>query len=260
MAIGFSLQQTEHDLDDFSAFNIQSFCQLQSEQLTNHSPILFARIVYYDCLLKAHQEVISYAQTQTPFSQKQLTYLRSECWLTKYPPAFELQEFQLNDFPGFSYICPIGYRNQKPEYIQIITQEAPSATFQQYLKKSAMLLSKYASIYLIYGRQNLEIQLLEQVLHKVGHQLRNSLAMIGLYAYNLYLGLTDNQLQEQATIIRESIQDLDNNLNELLDCGQGAKLRKSSATRLWSRSKIKKILSRLKKCIFRKYQRITAFN
>jgi signal transduction histidine kinase len=228
MAIGFSLQQSEHDLDDLTTFNIQSFCQLQSEQLTNQAPILFARIVYYDCLLKSHQEVISYAQKQTPFSQKQLTYLRSDSWLTKYPPGFELQEFHLHGFPGFSYICPLGYRNQKPEYIQIITQEEPSLTCQKYLQQCAMLLGKYASMYLIYGRQTQEIQLLEQVLHRVGHQLRNSLAMIGLYAHNLYLGLTGNQCQDQATIIRESIQDLDNNLNELLDCGQGAKLRKSS--------------------------------
>lgn len=228
MAIGFSLQQTEYDLDDLSAFNIQSFCQLQSEQLTSQYPILFTRIVYHDCFLKAHQEVISYAPTQTPFSQKNLAYLRSECWLTNYPSVFELQEFQLNNFSGFSYICPIGYRNQKPEYIQIITQEAPSATIKQYLKQSAMLLGKYASIYLIYGRQNQEIKLLEQVLHRVGHQLRNSLAMIGLYAHNLYLGLIGNQWQEQATIIRESIQYLDSNLNEMLDCSQGAKIRKSS--------------------------------
>ncbi|MDZ8052798.1 MAG: sensor histidine kinase [Aulosira sp. ZfuVER01] len=227
MAIGFSLQQAEHDLDDFSALNIQNFCQLQSEQLTSQYPILFARIVYHDSLLKAHQEVISYAQSQTPFSQKELTYLRSEQWLTNYPSVFDLQEFKLNNFPGFSYICPLGYRNQKPEYIQIIAEQALSSSLQQYVQQSAMILSKYASIYLIYSRQKNEIQLLEEVLHKVGHQLRNSLAMIGLYAHNLYLGLTGNQWQEQAIIIRESIQSLDNNLNELLDCSQGAKLRTS---------------------------------
>ena len=75
------------------------------------------------------------------------------------------------------------------------------------------------------SRQKTEIQLLEDILHKVGHQLRNSLGFIGLYAHNLYLGLEDSPWQEQATIISESIQDLDTNLNELIDCGQSAKLR-----------------------------------
>ncbi|BAY06913.1 sensor histidine kinase [Calothrix sp. NIES-2098] len=228
MTIGFSLQQAEHDLNDLSAFNIQSFCQLQSEQLTSQSPILFARIVYHDCILKAHQEVISYAQKQPLFSQKQLAYLRSEQWFSDYPLAFELKEFKLNNFSEIAYICPIGYRNQKPEYIQIIAERALSQELQQYIQQSAMLLGKYASMYLVYGKQKIEIQLLEEVLHKVGHQLRNSLATIGLYAHNLYLGLTGNQCQEQATVIRESIEDLDTNLNELLDCGQGVKLRKSS--------------------------------
>jgi signal transduction histidine kinase len=228
MKTGFALNRAEHDLNDLSSFNIQSFCQLQSEQLTSHYPILFARIVYHDCLVKTHQEVISYAQTQTPFSAKELAYLRSELWLTNYPPAFDVQEIKLNNFSAFAYICPIGYRNQKPEYIQIITELELSLDGQQNLQQSAMLLSKYASIYLLYGRQKSEIKLLEELLHKIGHQLRNSLAMIGLYAHNLYLGLAGNKWQEQATIIREGIENLDTNLNQLIDCGQGAKLRKSS--------------------------------
>ncbi|MBD2359091.1 HAMP domain-containing histidine kinase [Tolypothrix sp. FACHB-123] len=228
MKTGFALQRTEQDLHDLGSFNIQSFCQLQSEQLTSQYPILFTRIVYHDCLVKTHQEVISYAQAQTPFSFKELAYLRTETWLINYPPAFEVQEIKLNDFANFAYICPIGYRNQKPEYIQIVTEVALSLDGQQQLQKSAMLLSKYASIYLIYGRQKTEIQLLEELLHKIGHQLRNSLAMIGLYAHNLYLGLAGNKCQEQATIIREGIENLDTNLNQLIDCGQGAKLRKSS--------------------------------
>ncbi|MBD2195863.1 MULTISPECIES: sensor histidine kinase [Calothrix] len=227
MKTGFSPQHTEQDFDDLNSFNIQSFCQLQSEQLISHYPIIFARIVYYDSLGKTHQEVISYAPNQPPFSAKELAYLRSERWLNNYPAVFEVQPSNLHDIATFAYICPIGYRNQKPEYIQIITKEALALDKQQQLQQSAMLLSKYASIYLIYGRQKTEIQLLEELIHKIGHQLRNSLAMIGLYAHNLYLGLSGNKCQEQATIIREGIEDLETNLSQLIDCGQGAKLRKS---------------------------------
>ncbi len=88
-----------------------------------------------------------------------------------------------------------------------------------------MLLGKYIDIYLGYGRQKTEIQLLEDILHRVGHQLRNSLGLIGLYAHNLCLGLKENPWQEQATIISKSIEDLDINLTELIDCGQSVKLR-----------------------------------
>ncbi|MBE9001279.1 HAMP domain-containing histidine kinase [Nostoc sp. LEGE 12447] len=225
MTLGFYVQKLENGSNYLNSSDIQSYCQLESEQLTSQYPIFFARIVYHDYLLKNHQEVINYGQDQAPFSHKTLAYLRSEAWLTDFPPALTLHEFRLKDFSSISYICPIGYKNQKPEYIQIITHKPLSESLQLYVKRSAMLLSKYADIYLDYGRQKTEIQLLEDILHRIGHQLRNSLGLIGLYAHNLCLGLEDSPWQEQATIIGESIQDLDTNLNELIDCGQSAKLR-----------------------------------
>ncbi|MFN6529995.1 HAMP domain-containing sensor histidine kinase [Nostoc sp. ChiSLP03a] len=225
MTLGFSVQKLDNGSNYLSSSDIQSFCQLESEQLTSQYPIFFARIVYHDSLLRANQEVINYGQDQVPFSPKTLAYLRSEAWLTDFPPVLTLQEFQLKDFSSISYICPISYRNQKTEYIQIITHEPLSSSLQLYVKRSAMLLSKYVDISLDYGRQKTEIKLLEDILHRVGHQLRNSLGLIGLYAHNLCLGLEDSPWQEQATIIGESIQDLDTNLNELIDCGQSAKLR-----------------------------------
>lgn len=225
MTLGFYIEKLENGSNYLNSSDIQSFCQLESEQLTSQYPILFARIVYHDCLHKNHQEVISYGQNQAPFSRKTLDYLRSEAWLTNFPPALTLHEFKLKDFSSISYICPIAYRNQKPEYIQIITHQPLLESLQVSVKRSAMLLSKYVDIYLDYERQKTEIQLLEDVLHRIGHQLRNSLGLIGLYAHNLCLGLEDSPWQEQTTIIGESIQDLDTNLNELIDCGQGAKLR-----------------------------------
>ena len=225
MTLGFYVQKLENGSNYLNSSDIQSYCQLESEQLTSQYPIFFARIVYHDYLLKNHQEVINYGQDQAAFSQKTLAYLRSEAWLTDFPPALTLHEFKLKDFSSISYICPLAYRNQKPEYIQIITHKPLSESLQLYVKRSAMLLSKYADIYLDYGRQKTEIQLLEDILHRIGHQLRNSLGLIGLYTHNLCLGLEDSPWQEQATIIGESIQDLDTNLNELIDCGQSAKLR-----------------------------------
>ncbi|MBW4501595.1 MAG: HAMP domain-containing histidine kinase [Scytonema hyalinum WJT4-NPBG1] len=224
MVTGFSLAGLENGTHDSSSLDIQSFCQLQSQQLTSQYPIFFARIVYHNSLRNAHEEVRNYA-LQEHFSPKTLAYLRSEEWLTDYPPAFTLSEVKLKDFQSISYICPIGYKNQKPEYIQIIAHQPLDSNLQESVKLSAMLLSKYTDIFLENSRQKSEIKLLEEILHRVGHQLRNSLALIGLQAHNLYLRLQDNPWQEQAIIVRDSIQDLDTNLTQLLDCGQGAKLR-----------------------------------
>jgi signal transduction histidine kinase len=209
------------------SIDLQSFCQLLIEQLTIQHPIFFVRVVYQDTLLKNAREVINYAQGQLAFSQKTLAYLRSEEWLIEYPPAFTLNEISIESLASSCYICPLGYRNEKPEYIQIFASESLSLTLQQCVKQSAVMLSKYLDIYLECGQQKAEIQLLEHIIQRAGHQLRNSLGLIGLYAQNLFLGLQENSYKEQATIICESIQELDTNLTELIYCGQGEKLKTS---------------------------------
>jgi signal transduction histidine kinase len=220
-----TLPKQENSIHDLQASNIHSFCQLQAEQLTNYYPILLARIVYYDCCSTKHQEVISHAEHQAALPLNALIYLRSESWMADFPIVGKIREFSMQYLPLFLYICPIGYRNQKPEYIQILTEKPLTNNEQEYIKKSALLVSNYADIYLGYARQKSEIKLLEHVLHRVGHQLRSYLSLIGLYAHNLCFSLKESSEYEQATIIRESIEDLNTNLTELINCGQGEKLR-----------------------------------
>lgn len=210
---------------DLKPSNIQTYCQLQSEQLTNYYQILLVRIVYYDCFAEKYQEVINYSANQGTLSRNTLAYLRSESWLVDFPTVGQIYQFPMQPAHLFAYICPTGYRKQKPEYIQIIADQPISDNVQEYIQKSAMLLSNYADIYLDYGRQKSEIKLLEQVLHRVGHQLRSYLALVGLYAHNLCFSLKASPEYEQATIIRDSIEDIDNNLTELINCGQGEKLK-----------------------------------
>ncbi|GCL38428.1 HAMP domain-containing histidine kinase [Sphaerospermopsis sp. FACHB-1094] len=228
MIRGIICTKPEISCHDLRSSHIQEFCQLQSEQLTNQYPILLARIVYYDCWSKKHQEIINYSDISEKTAKLLsfiLTYLRSEAWLIDYPAVGEIHEFKIEELHLFSYVFPIGYRNQKPEYIQIITENTLVENAKNEIKKSAILLSKYADLYLDYGRQKSEIKLLEQVLHRVGHQLRNYLGLIGLYANNLCFSLKDQPEYEQAKIIRESIEDIDINLTEIINCGQGEKLR-----------------------------------
>lgn len=225
IGVGFSDQHLKTSFEPLRSSELQGFCQQQAEQLVSQPPIFWARLVYYDPQLEAHRDVTSYAQTQPYFSQKTLAYLRSEAWLLDFPPAFTLNELILDSFTSSCYICPLGYRNQKPEYILILAHEPLSSSLQQCVKDYTVLLSKYLDIYLNCWRQQVEIQLLEQIVQRVGHQLRNPLALIGLYAENLCLGLPTGPWQEQATVIRETIQDLNTNLTELIYCGQGTKLR-----------------------------------
>jgi signal transduction histidine kinase len=227
IALGSSIQNLNNGSKSSRSSKLQSFCQLQVEHLIADQTIYWAQIVYYDPLLSAHQFVSNYAQNQPHFPKETLAYLSSEEWLIDFPPAFTLNELNLPHFASICYICPFGYRNQKPEYILVLAHEPLALAWQQNIKQSAMLLNKYLDIYSECECQQAEIRLLEHVVQRVGHQLRNPLALINLYAENLYLGLPSGPWQEQVAIIRETVQDLDTNLNELIYCGQGTKLRLS---------------------------------
>lgn len=208
-----------------SSSELYSFCQLQIEHLTARYPIYWSRIIYHDPSIGNHQE-ITHEQPNKPLCRKILDYLNSQEYLEKFYTNFSLYEINITAFnSSLCYICPLGYRNQNPEYILVLAHEPLSLNLQQEVKQTAMLVSKYLDMYLESRQQKSEIQLLEQVIQRAGHQLRHTLATISIYAENLSQALTDSPWQEQAAIIRDSIQDLDSNLTELIYCSQKTKLR-----------------------------------
>ncbi|MBW4595360.1 MAG: HAMP domain-containing histidine kinase [Brasilonema angustatum HA4187-MV1] len=226
MNISFSPKKQKSNCHDLHAFDTETFIGLQAEQLTFHEPICFVRIFYYNPSLKAFKERIEYADNQPSFSQQEIAYLRSEAWLTDFPHVWNVHEFQLALFPKyFSYICPIRYTNQKPEYVQIITHTPLAEKSRYYVTNAAQMLSKHIDVCSDNLQQKSKTEILEQVLHKVGHQLRNNIALVKLYAHNLFLGLKDNSWREQATIICESVNDLDTNLTDIISCGQQSNLK-----------------------------------
>ena len=222
MVVTFPLQIQKNCNNDVSS--LKSYCELYAKQLTYHYPSRCVRIVYHESGSQKHQEVVQYGQKPT-FSSQDLAYLRSESWLKDFPHVFEVRKFKLTEIPDYyCYICVIGYHNHQPEYIQIITNETLSINFKNQLNNSAIILNQYIKIYSENLKQKAEIQLLEHILHKAGHQLRNSLALIGLYAHNLYLQMLDIHSKKQAMVIHENVQKLNSNLTEILSCGQGVVL------------------------------------
>jgi signal transduction histidine kinase len=227
MAIDLSVQHVNAKSKTSQLIDLQSFCQEHLEQLTIQYPICFARIVYHDTFNKSHQELINYAQEQAPLPQNFISYFRKEEWLTEYYEAFTLNRISIDNLGLVCYVCPFGYRNQKPEYVQVLAREHLSPSIQKYVIQSVLLLSKYFDIYSEWKQQRAEIQLLEHIIQRATHQIRNSLGLIGLYAKNLCFEVQKNPGREQANIISESIQELDANLTELIYCSHQENLRAS---------------------------------
>lgn len=201
---------------------LSRFCQLQVEQIAAQSPIVWAQIVYYDPFLKAYQEVVS---REGVFDFKTRDNLKSKVDLADFPPVLTLTELPLAASTWKAYFCPIGYRNYQPEYLLIIADGLLSPKLHDYLISCATLVSKHCELYSSLYHQRAENQLLEQIFHRVGHQLRNPLSLISLYAENLRLELSASPSQTQAVVIRDTVQDLLSNLNDLIYCGKSSQLR-----------------------------------
>ncbi|MBE9181990.1 HAMP domain-containing histidine kinase [Oculatella sp. LEGE 06141] len=211
--------------DALTSNELSDFCQFQADQLAAHLPILFARIVYYDPYLKAHQDVNSQPLTAPGLTQETLAYLKSNSWLSDFPLVLTLTELSLAAIAAVGYVCPLGYRNQAPEYLLIVTHQPLESASKSGLLNCAKQLINYLNLYRNSLDQQAEIQLLEQVVHRVGHQLRNPLGLISLYAENLRLGLPGGSLQEQVTVIHNTTEDILTNLTNLINCGKGSHLR-----------------------------------
>lgn len=111
--------------------------------------------------------------------------------------------------PIHSYLLLWTIQSLSPLQIEFVEQQMPMLHY--YLK--GVVASK---------RQSEELESLRQSRHKAEHQLRNSLALISLYAETLCLGLPTGPFQEQATVIRESVSELSANLSQLLQSSKPA--------------------------------------
>lgn len=203
---------------------LSRFLQLQVEQLADREAIAWVQIVYNDPFSGSQRQIIQAAKTSLPPPETE-SQLRSEAWLEDFPPAFTLNQIVLDRDNTVLYFCPFSYQHQQCQYLLFAVEGILSPSLQQFIQQTAVLLSEYLESYLESVQQQHQIQLLEQIVQRVGHQLRQPLSLIGLYAENLYRKLPQGLMQEQAAIIRETMQDLDRNLTELIYCSGDETLR-----------------------------------
>lgn len=204
---------------------LSRFCQLQVKQIAAQAPIVWAKLVYYDPFLNEHQPVVSPVGRLDASTEADL---QSQVDLADIPPALTLTQLPLDSVWNSvwkAYFCLIGYRNDQPEYLLVVANQAINSHLHDYLINCADLVSQHLNLHSNFYYQNTESQLLEQIVHRVGHQLRNPLSLISLYAENLRLELSAGREKSQASIIRDTVQDLLSNLNDLIYCGKSSQLR-----------------------------------
>ncbi|MFN6567007.1 histidine kinase [Nostoc minutum NIES-26] len=233
------LPSSTHNLPSkLSEVDVNKICQLIVQQLAALLPTVAVWTVYYnldtgkrqlvaECMQEqmASAHAIPYLRTGYFGSEHHLnSYLQQEKWLLEDLPFLEIVEFKVTQ-EYYVYVCCVGEQSVgTAEYILICTAEILSPGQQQSLLGNAQLLSQYLVMYKERSRHITEIASLSQALGRTEHQLRNPLALINLYAENLRLALPSGCLQEQATLIRQTVDRLSAKLTDLLYYGQRARL------------------------------------
>ncbi|GAB4175262.1 MAG: HAMP domain-containing sensor histidine kinase [Coleofasciculaceae cyanobacterium] len=206
--------------------NIRPLLEQQAEQFALVLPIVATWIVYNDPNQGKRQSVVHYAP-QPGCSYPDLSNLDSQDWLVASVPPLRLREVtRVGNLKAL--VCLLDWYHSEPEYLLLWADTPFSAREKRWTEQQAQFLINYLDNCRECSRQQSEIQLLEQVVRRTEHQLRNPIALISLYAENLWLSSPVGPMKEQAEIIRETVNDLSSSLTDLLSCGQQAKLNVAS--------------------------------
>ncbi len=219
----FPYSSTNDSASTPDPFDTRRVFQQQVEQFALAQPITAAWIVYNDPNQGKRQSVVYY-KPNPGCSYPDLCDLESERRLLESFPTLSLREVTtVGNLKAF--VCLLDSYHSEPEYLLLWAIAPLSAQEKQWIEQQAQLLLNHLVISRESARQQAEIQLLEQVVRRAEHQLRNPLAVISVYAENLCLSSPAGTLQDQAILIRETVSELSTSLTDLLSCGQQAKLR-----------------------------------
>ncbi|MBW4517782.1 MAG: HAMP domain-containing histidine kinase [Timaviella obliquedivisa GSE-PSE-MK23-08B] len=210
--------------------NISHICQLQLQQLALQIPVLQAQIVHW------HQSGTQPAKTRQVtslheqssellwYSKYQKLLIDSDEFLTQFAtlPLQVLTVLENFSSNAIASVCRFG---QQGDFLLLWTQARLSSSQQMLVEGQVQLLEHFLTMHQAHLRQQAENQLLEQILQCAEHQLRNPLALISLYAENLYLGLSADGQKQQVALIRETTAQLTESVSNLFACGQQSQLR-----------------------------------
>ncbi|MGB7415915.1 MAG: HAMP domain-containing sensor histidine kinase [Thermosynechococcaceae cyanobacterium] len=202
------------------ASKIKRFLQLQIDQLVSQSQVKWARVVCDDPSSPTHR-LVAHA-CQAPFQLSRATHatVRTEAWLTEAPSEGLHPIVGLT--PGF-YYCPL-VEGQKQQYLLLFLEGSPSHVLRQWIKRTAEVIEESLESHQQFTQQSRKIELLEEVVQRVGHQLRHPLSLITLYANNLAAVLPQGPEQEQVTVINQTAQNLNQMLTEIMHCAKNDQL------------------------------------
>lgn len=216
--------QSEKGTPQYYTQKLQHFLQLQIDQLADRPQIQWAKVVYRDPQICDRTSTLEASQMPFPFAQKTLDYLQSEGWLANVSSPLALKPIDAETIEKGFYYCRFGEPSQSNQYLLLFVKGSLSYTQRQFIKRTAASISEYLDEHQQNYQHRQQIHILEDIVQRVGHQLRHPLGLISLYAHNLSRLLPKSKEQEQVSVIDNTARGLDRTLTEIVQCASSEKL------------------------------------
>lgn len=216
--------QSEKGTPQYYTQKLKHFLQLQIDQLAAQSQIQWTKVVYQDPQMSDRQQVLEASQMPFPFAKETLDYLQTEGWLANVSSTLALKPIDSETIEKGFYYCHFGETRQPNQYLLLFANEPLSYTDRQFIKRTAASIGEYLDEHQQNWQHRQKIQILEDLVQRVGHQLRHPLGLINLYAHNLSRLLPKSKEQEQASVICKTAQGLDRTLTEIVQSASSKKL------------------------------------
>ncbi|MGD1948966.1 MAG: sensor histidine kinase [Leptolyngbyaceae cyanobacterium] len=211
---------------EIAASDIRQLCQSQIDHLSEKLSALDVWLVRWDQVENKRDMLSSRRHSLT--NTEITSYLEPKRWITENLPFLELMPLSLDSSESCAYVCGLRQTETQCEYLLLRTQEHVSKLQRELIKENAQLLHQYLALYQENQRQQEKIQLLEQTLQRLNHQLRNPLALINLYAETIVLDAENDIQKSKASCIRQTAENISDKLEDLLACGKQASLKKEN--------------------------------
>jgi signal transduction histidine kinase len=195
---------------------------LHLKQLATQLPLVAACLVFRSPNSETRQ-VVTYCDRDPSDLGMDAIAVEVETWRDQVISILQATELKLA-VPYRVYVCWLSLRPLDCEYLLICCDEWLSDQQKWTIEQQARVLRQSLLLHEEYSRQETRIQILEQVIQRVEHQLRNPLSLISLHADLLHLQLPEGTLRQEVETIQETVKDLSLNLKNLLYCGSQAGL------------------------------------
>lgn len=208
-----------------SIFDALSVCQLQLMRLVRQMSAIAGWFVYHHTLLNQQQQLRSLLQPLEPYHPALCNVLESQDFLHDVEQdAIEIQPgiWGFRHIPSVKVAATVyGLKFQEPisgEWAYLIVwsdrpdQEVNLCTLAEEVEAFQLAVSLDYQ----HDMQQRQTEHCQQILRRIEHQLRNPLAIIHLYAANLYHSLSHETERLQVVAIQDAVQYLSDHLTELL--------------------------------------------